>query len=66
MGTQVQSDVRSLEGLHVNMALRGGERIDDCQLISAGHGGVDNVWIYANGEDVFVPIADVMDLWETR
>jgi hypothetical protein len=48
----------------VCLVLAGGERIDDCQLISTGRGGVETLWIFTDGSDTFVPLADVVDLWE--
>jgi hypothetical protein len=58
------TEVRALEGRHVNLALADGSRIDDCQLISAGRGSADTVWIFTNGLDTFVPLADIVDAWE--
>lgn len=53
-----------LEGRRVSVALVDGSRIDDCELVSAGHHGVRNLWLYTNGADTFVALADVTDLWE--
>jgi hypothetical protein len=55
---------KCLEGRRVSVALAGGSRIDDCELVSAGHHGVPSLWLYANGADTFVPLVDVIDLWE--
>ncbi len=52
-----------LEGCRVSLALVNGSRIDDCALISAGR-GADRLWIYSNGTDTFVPLDQVVDLWE--
>ena len=64
MDTQKRSQVASLEGRRVNLALRGGIRIDDCQLVSAGRGRLTSVWVFTNGQDAFIPISEVVDLWE--
>lgn len=56
--------VQCLEGRRVSVALADGSRIDECELISAGHHGVQSLWLYSGGADVFVPLADVVDLWE--
>jgi hypothetical protein len=56
--------IRSFEGLRVSLALRDGSRIDDCQLISAGRAQTTNVWVFADGMDVFVPARSVIDVWE--
>jgi hypothetical protein len=64
MATTQLQQLRSLEGRRIGLALRGGERIDDCQLISAGGRRVDTVWVFSNGGDAFVPIERVVDLWE--
>lgn len=64
MATNRIQDLRALEGRRVGLAVRGGHRIDDCQLVSAGRGRMRTLWVFANGADTFVPIDDVMDLWE--
>ena len=58
------SSFRSLEGHHVSVALRDGSRIDDSQLVSAGRNGATTIWLYSNHADLFVPLQDVVDLWE--
>lgn len=55
---------RGLEGYRVSIALADGSRIDDCKLVSAGRHGDDRLWLYSNGADTFVPLAEVADLWE--
>jgi hypothetical protein len=52
-----------LEGRRVSLALVDGSRIDDSELVSVGHGAT-TLWLYASGDDVFVPVADVTDAWE--
>jgi hypothetical protein len=49
----------------VSLALVGGGRIDDCELMSAAP-GCRSVWIFSEGDDHFVPAADVVDYWESR
>jgi hypothetical protein len=56
--------VRELEGRQVSVALRDGSRIDDCQLVSAGRGSTRTLWLY-DGQDLFVPLQQVIDLWES-
>ena len=41
-----------------------GQRIDDCQLVSAGRGRARALWVFTNGADTFVPVDDVVELWE--
>ncbi len=52
-----------LEGRRVSLALTDGSRLDDCELVSIGH-GAETLWLYVNGDDVFVPVAEVTDAWE--
>jgi hypothetical protein len=54
----------ALEGHRVGLAVRGGGRIDDGQLVSAGRHGVRTLWVFVDGVDTFVPVDDVIDLWE--
>jgi hypothetical protein len=53
-----------IDGRQVHVALRDGTRIDDCQLVSRGRSTVDTYWLFSNGEDLFIPVDDVIDLWE--
>jgi hypothetical protein len=32
-------------------------------LISRGGASVGSVWLFANGEDLFVPVDDVVEIW---
>ena len=56
--------LRALEGRRVGLAVRGGDRIDGCQLVSAGRGPGRTLWVFADGADTFVPYEDVLDVWE--
>lgn len=63
MGRKKMSELRSLEGRQVSVALADGSRIDDCQLVSAG---VQTLWVFCNGADTFVPLPDVLEVWELQ
>ena len=52
------------EGRQVCVALRDGSRVDDCQLVSAGRLPTHTLWLFSNGLDVFIPIGQVLDVWE--
>jgi len=65
MAKQPMSNLRSLEGHHVNVALLDGTRLDDCSLVSIGRNRLDNLWLFVNGEDVFVPRTQIIDIWES-
>jgi hypothetical protein len=58
------SDFYGLEGRQVSVALGNGSRIDDCQLVSAPRAGANTLWLFSNGDDVFVTLSDVVDVWE--
>jgi hypothetical protein len=58
--------LKSMEGRQVSVALRNGERIDDCQLVSGGRRRLGSLWLFSNGEDVFVPLSDVVNVWEAH
>jgi hypothetical protein len=53
-----------LEGRQVSVALQDGTRNDDSSLVSGGRRRARTLWLFANGEDVFVPIDYVVDVWE--
>jgi hypothetical protein len=56
--------LRVLEGRQVSLSLRDGSRIDDCQLVSAGRSTTETLWVFTNGQDVFIHLGDVLDVWE--
>ncbi|MGH9041813.1 MAG: hypothetical protein ACRDZ3_16465 [Acidimicrobiia bacterium] len=58
--------IQRLEGGQVSVALRGGHRLDDCQLISGPRGRTATLWLFDGGTDIFIPSADVLDLWEAN
>ena len=62
----VVETIRRLEGGQVSVALKGGARVDDCQLVAAARGGRSDVWLFIGGTDVFVPAADIIEVWEIR
>lgn len=64
MSRKRMSELRLLEGRQVSVALADGSRIDDCQLVSVGRYGVETIWIFSNGTDRFIPMAEVTDCWE--
>ena len=59
-------ELRELEGRQVSLALIDGSRIDDATLVSAGRGHTRTLWLFDAGNDVFIPIADVRQGWESR
>ena len=61
-----QQTLRMFEGSQVSVSLRDGTRLDDCQLVSAGRTGTRTMWLFSNGDDVFVAQDDVIDVWESR
>jgi len=64
MDLNLMRQLRLLEGHQVSVALRGGSRIDDCQLVSAGRRATKTLWLY-DGQDLFVPLQQVIDVWES-
>jgi hypothetical protein len=56
-------ELRALEGQQVFVALTNGSRIDDCNLVSAGRGQVGSLWVFTSGGDLFIPFADVVEVW---
>ncbi|HEX2024353.1 MAG TPA: hypothetical protein VHF00_06580 [Acidimicrobiales bacterium] len=63
MTAEQRRGLRALEGRLVHVALADGSRLDDVALVSAGR---TSLWVFSNGEDVFVPVGTVVDAWEGR
>lgn len=63
MTAERRRELRRLEGYSVYLALADGSRLDDVSLVSA-HGLT--VWIFDTGQDVFVPMADIVDFWPSQ
>jgi hypothetical protein len=59
-----KTTLQVFEGRQVSLALRDGSRIDDCQLVSAGRAAIATLWLFTNGDDIFVSLDDVLDVWE--
>lgn len=59
------SKLRPLEGRRIGIALGDGTRIDDCQLVSLPIRGLHTFWLFADGEDMFVPVETVLAVWES-
>jgi len=55
-----------VQGRRVTVALRNGTRIDDAQLVSAGSKASGRLWLFQNGSDTFVPLDEVLELWDDR
>ena len=62
MKTHQKRRLRLLDARQLSVAPRDGTRIDDCSLVSSGRNQVDNLWLFINGEDVFIPTRDVVDV----
>ena len=61
MTRQRRAELNRLEGRRVNLALLDGSRIDDCQLVLAGR---CKLWVFVNGQDSFVRVDRVAEVWE--
>lgn len=57
---QTQSDVQKLEGRQVNVALADGSVMGPVPLVLARR---NTLWIVADGEDTFVPLDRVVNVW---
>ncbi|HEX6393516.1 MAG TPA: hypothetical protein VFZ97_08750 [Acidimicrobiales bacterium] len=55
---------RHLEGYRVAVVLADGSQLDDVELISAGRGEVDSLWLDREGADLFVRKVEVVELHE--
>ena len=62
--SRTRNELRQLEGRQVSLALVDGSRIDDAALVSTGRGGTTNLWIYTNREDAFIPMSQIIEIWE--
>ena len=60
MTAEKRRELHRFEGSTVNLALADGSRLDDVNLVSAR--GM-TLWIFDGGEDMFVPVATVIDAW---
>ena len=63
MTAEERRDARKLEGRMVHLSLANQARLDDIALISFGR---HTVWLFVNGDDAFVPVEDVISVWESQ
>ncbi len=61
MTTELLRKLRGLQGRNVSLCLVDGSRLDDVALVSVR---TRTIWVFTNGEDTFVRVADVRDWWE--
>ena len=61
---QLSVDFRSLEGHRVAVMLADGSQLDDVELISAGRGNVNSLWLNRQGIDVIVKKGEISELHE--
>jgi len=64
MSSSAVAKLAEYEGRLVGIALRGGQLIDECQLIALPLKRVRKFWLWTGAEDVFVSPDDVLDVWE--
>ena len=64
MSSRAMAKLKELEGKTVGVAIRGGERIDECQLIALPLRGAKKFWLWTGGEDLFLTPDQVLDVWE--
>jgi hypothetical protein len=63
MTAEKRRELHRLEGRTVHLSLVDGSRLDDVALVSARS---LTLWIFDSGQDVFVPVADVVDVWPAQ
>jgi len=63
MTSEQHAALRKLEGRTVHVALAGGSRLDEVELVSTRR---STCWVFVNGEDLFVPVDDVLEVWEAH
>ncbi|MGH3372294.1 MAG: hypothetical protein ACRDPR_20090 [Nocardioidaceae bacterium] len=64
MSRTMLTGLRRMEGRAIGLALADGTRIDGATLVSARSGRVARAWVFVNGADRFVYLADITDYWE--
>ncbi len=61
MVTRMQADVQKLQGHTVNVALADGSVLDRVPLVLARR---NMLWVVRDGEDAFLPLDRVLDVWD--
>jgi hypothetical protein len=60
--TTTRNELRALEGHRVSVTLTDGTHMDACSLVSAGRASVGTVWLFADGDDTFIPLSEVINV----
>lgn len=60
MDPKRRRQLHKLEGRDVFIALADGSRLDDVSLVSSRG---STLWVFDGGQDVFVPVDRVVDVW---
>jgi hypothetical protein len=60
----IRGRLAALVGRDVGVAFVDGTRLTNCQLVSAFCRGVATAWIVDRGDDLFVPVEAITDVWD--
>jgi hypothetical protein len=57
--TQLLAELKALEGDRIDVTLRDGSRLEDCQLVSTGRLWNKSIWVLQEDVDLFIRIGDI-------
>ena len=63
MAPEQRRNLHKLEGRTVHFSLIDGSRLDEVALVSARR---STLWVFTGGEDRFIPMDEVTDVWEAH
>jgi hypothetical protein len=60
--SELLAELRALEGERVDLTLRDGTRLEDCDLVSAGRLWAKSIWVVRDEIDHFIHIRDLLSV----
>ena len=64
MTARQEARLHDLQGRALGFRFADGSRVDDATLVSVSTSVLHTAWICAGGEDLLVPLAEIIDYWE--
>lgn len=64
MTARQEARLHELQGRALCFAFADGSRVDGATLVSVSTSVLHTAWICADGEDLLVPLGEILDYWE--
>jgi hypothetical protein len=60
--SELLAELRALEGERVDLTLRDGSQLEDCDLISIGRLWAKSIWVLREDADLVISVVDILSV----